>query len=213
MPDLTAELQRMADDAAHRAQSLEADEVIREGDRRRRRSIVRRSAGGLSVAGITAAVVLAVSALVPSGPPASRQPAAPLAAWTVVKQPGGTVSITIREFRDPAGLQARLRSDGVPASVIFYPAKLQRGLPFRDLFRVSHNPCQEFPDQNQLLKVVPPHRAPLQGSTTISIRPAALPNGAGLQFIATTNVGSPTGSGRHALGVWLVQATPRCTGS
>ena len=178
----------------------------------RRRSIMGLSVG-VSVAGVVTAVVLAVTTLAPSGHPASHPATAQLAAWTVVKQADGTVTITIREFRDPAGLQAKLRADGVPASVIFYPTKLKDGLPFRDLFRVAHNPCQEFPDQSKLLKVIPPeHTGPLQGSTTITIIPSALPNRAGVQFIATTNVDQNV-SGRHALGVWLVDATHQCTGS
>jgi DNA-directed RNA polymerase specialized sigma24 family protein len=31
----------------------------------------------------------------------------------------GLVDVTIRELRDPAGLQSKLRADGVPASVTF----------------------------------------------------------------------------------------------
>ena len=53
-----------------------------------------------------------------TGQPPARHP---LAAWTVVKQADGKVSVTIRQFRDPAGLQRKLRADGVPASVIFNP--------------------------------------------------------------------------------------------
>jgi DNA-directed RNA polymerase specialized sigma24 family protein len=64
-----------------------------------------------------------------------------------------------------------------------------------------------------MLRVVPPKR-PVQFTeqTTISIRPSALPAGAGVQFIATTNEGYLQSPGRHALGVWLVQASPACTG-
>jgi hypothetical protein len=44
---------------------------------------------------------------------------AALAAWTVTKQADGDVRVTIRELLnpDPAGLQAALRADGVPAAV------------------------------------------------------------------------------------------------
>jgi hypothetical protein len=219
--DLTSELQRVADDAAGRARPIAAEAVMQEGDRRRRRAVAGRYAGGLSAAGIVAAAALAVTTLVPSGQPAGRtaghQRPAQLAAWTVVKQADGTVSVTIREFRDPAGLQLRLRADGVPASVIFYPGKLPRGVPFSQLFNVPGNPCRQFSGgQGQLLKVVPPGRpGRLQEHSVISvIHPSAIPSGAGIQFIATTNVGyQNTTDQRHALGVWLVQATPQCTGS
>ena len=44
---------------------------------------------------------------------------AQLAAWTVTNQADGGIRVTIRELRDPAGLQRTLRADGVPASVTF----------------------------------------------------------------------------------------------
>src|SRR5580700_1427651 len=107
MSDLTSELQQMADDAARVARPLAAADVIRRGDRRHRRSITRLSLGGLSVTGAIAAVIVGVIALLPASHQASRQPGAQLAAWTVVKQ-AGNVYVTIRQFRDPAGLQTRL---------------------------------------------------------------------------------------------------------
>ena len=62
----------------------------------------------------TAAVAVAVSVLLPaSGPPVPTA----LTAWTVTRAPDGMITVTVREFRDPAGLQATLRADGVPASV------------------------------------------------------------------------------------------------
>ncbi len=100
----------------------------------------------------------------------------------------------------------------MPASVIFYPSKPARGVPFSQLFHVAGNPCHPFSGgQGQLLKVVPPGRP----GQPITIRPSAMPSGAGIQFIATSNVGYRDSSrpGRNALGVWVVQASPQCTGS
>ena len=171
---------------------------------------IRRLIPGISATlAVAIGAILAVSLLTP----ASQQPTARLAAWTVAKQADGTVRVILREFRDPAGLQRTLRADGVPASVIFNP-KLPRGAKFRDLFRVKHNPCQFSRNQGQLLKVVtgPPHRL-RAGSTISTIHPSALPSGAGLQFIATPNTGYVNSPGRFALGVILVQASPGCTGS
>jgi hypothetical protein len=78
--------------------------------------------------GISAALAVAIGAILAVSllTPASHQPAASLAAWTVAKQADGTVRVIVREFRDPAGLQRTLRADGVPASVIFN-SKLPRG--------------------------------------------------------------------------------------
>jgi hypothetical protein len=168
--------------------------------------------GVAAAAAVAAGAALAVSMLTP----ASHQSTAHLAAWTVAKQADGTVSVTIRQFRDPAGLQRELRADGVPASVIFNP-RLPAGAPFRDLFHVKHNPCQAYSGgQGQLLKVVragSPH--PLrEGSTLSVIHPSDLPSGAGVQFIATPNTGYQNSSQkRFALGVLLVQASQQCTGS
>lgn len=68
-----------------------------------------------AVAG-AAGAALAVTALLPAG----HQPGIRLAAWTVARQADGTVHVTIRQLRDPAGLQRQLRADGVPASVTFF---------------------------------------------------------------------------------------------
>jgi hypothetical protein len=97
--------------------------------------------------------------------------------------------------------------------VIFNP-KLPARAPFRDLFRVKHNPCQFSRDQSQLLKVVTGHPHPLrEGSAVSIIHPSALPGGAGVQFIATPNTGYAHSPVRFALGVILVQTSPGCTGS
>ena len=55
----------------------------------------------------------------PGGQPASHATSATLTAWTVQKQANGDVRVTIRDLRDPSGLQARLRADGIPASVSY----------------------------------------------------------------------------------------------
>jgi hypothetical protein len=69
------------------------------------------------VLALAAGAAVAVTALLPASHPASQRPRVQLAAWTVVQQPGGIIHVTIRELRDPAGLQAALRADGVrPAS-------------------------------------------------------------------------------------------------
>lgn len=187
------------------------EQIVSRGRAMRIRRRISSLAGALAVA----AVALAVAALVPSGRPVSRRPAARLAAWTVVKQAAGTVFVIVREFRAPAGLQHELRADGLPASVLFYPGKLQGHAQFRKLFHVKHNPCQEFSGgQGQLQTVVPAQPRQLRDRSTIAIiHPSALPSGAGVQFIATSNEGYPQNYGTHMVGVWLVQASQQCTGS
>ena len=92
------------------------DTIVRHGRARSRRHRLTGLAGAAVVA---VGAVLAVTALLPASHPASHQPRVQLAAWTVTRQPGGIIHVTIRELRDPAGLQAELRADGVPASVSF----------------------------------------------------------------------------------------------
>ena len=64
--------------------------------------------------GGAACLALAVPAMLPAGPP-NRGASVSLAVWTVTREPGGLVAVTIRELRDAARLQRMLRSDGVPA--------------------------------------------------------------------------------------------------
>ncbi|MFZ0091398.1 MAG: hypothetical protein WAL63_17950 [Solirubrobacteraceae bacterium] len=109
------------------------------------------------------------------------------------KQTNGTVEVTIRELRDPTGLQQQLRADGVPASVVFGTGPSGSG------------PCQSY-GQGQLLSQVvtpSPTAEPADSSATaMTIHPTAIPSDAGIQIITNqTNVG-----------IHLVVASPDCTG-
>ena len=85
--------------------------------RGRRLRAQRRLPGLAAAAGaVAAAVALAVAALVPgSGSMGTGR----LAAWTVVSQQDGSVRVALRgaQIRDVAGLQDKLRADGIPARV------------------------------------------------------------------------------------------------
>jgi len=211
MVDVTSELQQMADDAARQARPLAAAEVIRRGDRRHRRSITRLSVGGLSATGVVAAVIIGVIALAPASRPASHPAHAQLAAWTVVKQGDGTIFVKIRELRDPAGLQATLRADGVPASVVFYPGRPAEQSAW-SFVHFKNNPCQEYSGGEGQAQNVLTGQDPLQVGFTV--HPSAIPRGAGVQIVANSNVGYyPQPVGPMALFEWLVQASPQCTGS
>jgi hypothetical protein len=96
------------------------DVIVRRGRRLRAR---RRLPGLAGAAGPVAALALAVAALVPGSgratAPGGSTGTGRLAAWTVVSQQGGSVKVTLRgaHIRNVAGLQDRLRSDGIPARV------------------------------------------------------------------------------------------------
>jgi hypothetical protein len=159
------------------------DEIIGRGRAVRARRRVPRLAGALAAAAGAAA---AVALLVPGTRPAATQ----LAAWTVTRQADGTITVTVRQLRDPAGLQRRLRADGVPASVTFF----------------GHEPrsCQGYPMSAVLMtEVFGGHGPPLV------IHPGALPHGAGVQL----NPGHYPHGAPIALAAGLVRASQGCTGS
>ena len=89
--------------------SIPAGEIIA---RARRRRVRRRLIPGMTgVLALVAGAAVAVTALVQASHPASHRRGFQLTAWTVVKQPGGNIKVTIHELRDPAGVQRRLRAD------------------------------------------------------------------------------------------------------
>jgi hypothetical protein len=166
------------------------EQIISRGRAVRARRRIPRVAGAL---GAAAAVAFAVSVALPAGHPAS-EPRAQLAAWTVARQADGSIQVTIRELRDPAGLQRTLRADGVPASVTFTG---------------QENPaCQPYLGAGGNMAVS--DRA-WRRDRILVIRPSALPSGTGLQIYPFFYPG-PGGSFVYV--AWgLVQASPQCTGS
>ncbi len=160
----------------------------------------RRRIPGLAAALAAAAgVAVAVTSLLPASHPASHrashQPGAQLTAWTIARQRGGTISITIRELYDPAGLQRELRADGVPANVTFagqrYPSS-----------------CRPYPASRALLSRVFPWSRLGAPPAVLVIRPSALPTGAGVYLNDSSNP-----YGYIGLHLRLVQASKGCTGS
>src|SRR5215472_14755928 len=69
--------------------------------------------------------------------PGGSAVSAALDAWTVTRRPGGAIAVTIRNLRDPAGLQRALRADGVPARVTYPRAHIPAACHFFDLNSVS----------------------------------------------------------------------------
>jgi hypothetical protein len=191
MPDLTGELQRLADDAARHARPLPADDVIRHGNRRRRRSTMWQALSGLSAAGIVAAVVL-----VPASHQPRHHPPVQLAAWTVTKLPNGDIRVHIFKLRHPATLQRKLRAEGVPASVVTNPP----------------GPCRRYPASRAVLNRVFPgsYRLRPPPGNVIVIHPSALPHGTGVQLAGSFH--RPPAPGFVAAPI-LVHASPRCTQS
>ena len=78
------------------------------------RRVPRRLLAGIAVAAVAgaAAAVVGIPGLHHNGAPA---------AWSVTKNPDGTVTVSIRDDHDRAGLQARLRAAGVRATITTAP--------------------------------------------------------------------------------------------
>ncbi len=174
-----------------------------------RRRIVSRpawlAAGAAAVLAVAAAAALAVTTLGSSGRAAGHQAAVRLTAWTVTKQADGTIDVTVREWRDPAGLQATLRADGLPVSVTPPP-----------------NPsCRPYRASPGLLGTIARFQTPAQrrdSHIVLVIHPSALPGGAGLSIsIAQAMQPPPSGMNRvpravPPVPVGLVHASRQCTG-
>jgi len=206
----------------------DVDTIMARGRARQHRRLIPCVTGTLAVA---AGAALAVTALAPASHQATarpgRQPVVRLAAWTVTKLAGGDISVTIRELKDPAGLQGTLRADGVPASVTFagqlspacrpYPGGTipwppQSPTPLlRRVFPKPYGILPPSPHQSQGWSKAPGHgspppASPPAGQTVIVIAPSALPRHAGVQIAATHGAGwiGP---------VQVVYASTQCTGS
>ncbi len=82
-----------------------------------------------SCAGVAAAVTAAAALVLTSGrtavPTAGRAQTIVTAAWTVRRDTSGTVTIYLRQYADPAGLQQTLHADGVNAIVRRVPVAME----------------------------------------------------------------------------------------
>jgi hypothetical protein len=188
--------------------------------RRGRNLRARHRMAGLAAAAVVIAggAALATVMLLPGGaaPPAASGPhpaasgtrpgPAQLTAWTVTKGPGDTVTILIRELRDPAGMQRTLRADGVPAHVAFQGGMLSDTPPLpRECGNTSLSAEQDAALQGKILgnSFMPEVR----DGIALVIHAAEIPKGIGLNLTVQT-----TGNG-WGWSLGLVRASPECTGS
>jgi hypothetical protein len=192
------------------------DATIRHGRKLR----ARRRVAGLGAAAVVIAggAALATALLLPGGaaPPATSRPQpaaagtrpgpARLTAWTVTKGPGDTVTILIRQLRDPAGMQRTLRADGVPAHVAFQGGTLSDTPPLpRRCLNTSLSDQANAHLQGKILgnSFMPEVREGI----ALVIHANEIPKGIGLNLTVQTS--------GHGWGwsLGLVRASPECTGS
>jgi hypothetical protein len=174
---------------------------------RRLRTRRRIAAGGAVSAGLAATALAVATLAAPASTPANGQTrdAAQLTAWTVTKGRDGAIDVTIRELKDPAGLQARLRADGVPAVVTF----LNQSVPACHVDWPYYRYFLEHPKakQPQIVTITPTFLTNASPARLILlvIHPALLPHGDGL------HIGADFGA-HVGLGMNLVKTSPACTG-
>ena len=190
MSELTSELQRMADDAARQARPPDAAEIIRHGDRRRRRSLSRQSLGGLSAAGVVGAGVALGLALTGSAPTHGTGTIR-TAAFTLVSHANGTATLTINPnvLLEPGTLQRDLAQDGIPALVTVGKFCSSDPAPAGFSQVVSFQKPQRAPDPTKTTNPgsasssghgAGPRYGP--GPQSMTINPAAMPAGTELSF-------------------------------
>ena len=180
---------------------------------RRLRTRRRAAAGGVVSAGLAATALAVATLAAPASSPATgkAQKTAQLTAWTVTKDPGGVVDVTIRELKDPVGLQARLRADGVPANVSFSGPNPACHPYYPDYRYIP--PGYLLNAANLLQPGKPWTHSYDNGSVTVSVtgpadltlvlRPVRMPRGTAFQIIAL----------RGSVVAWgLVKISPACTG-
>jgi hypothetical protein len=182
------------------------DAIVRRGRRLRAQ---RRLPGLAGAAGTVAALALAVAALVLGGgaaAPGGSTGTGRVAAWTVVSQQGGGVRVTLRwpGIRDVAGLQDRLRRDGIPARV----ARIGYLRP-----PLNVPGCHVFGDWSAgpggisyaLWRKIfyGPHTGP-QSSHAFWVYRSAIPRGLGVLVDIYSD---------GTFGLYVVKASPQCTGT
>ena len=169
----------------------------------------RRRRGGLAAA-IVLAAGLTVAGLLSRGtgqptPTAGPTPPASLAAWTVTKGPGHTVTILVRQLRDPAGLRRTLRADGVPAAVAFQGGLLSDTPPLPRTCRDVH--MSDTANADLQGRIIGPGMAPDPRAVALVIHTAEIPRGIGLNLTVQADKSG------YGWSLGLVRASPACTGS
>ena|SRR5215472_9282078 len=180
--------------------------------RRARRLRTRRrvAAGGAAVAGLAAGLAVATLAAPASSPATGHaQNTAQLTGWTVTRDPSGVITVTIHELKDPAGLQTRLRADGVPINVSFsgpnpachpyYPDyRFIPPMPPRYLGKAPKYPWINSYDNGSVTESITGPSA-----LTLVLRPARMPRGTAFEIVALRGIVVAWG---------LVKTGPACTG-
>jgi hypothetical protein len=172
----------------------------------RRGRVMRARRRGYRVAALAGAAAVAAVAAVNLGTAPSNTVA--LAAWTVTVRPDHTVTVTVRQMTDAAGLQRQLRNDGIPARVAFQAGIASTTPPLPAGCRMAEMSTDaNIGLQAKILGAAQPGSG--AGQVALALSPRAIPHGIGI-YLAIQSGSSPDSG--WGWGLDLVQATRSCTG-
>jgi hypothetical protein len=191
-------LAAVREDFARVRMNTEAEAILADGASLRRRRH-RHRAYGAGAAALCAAAAISVASLTPGSASTSGTRDAQLAAWTVQRQPDGTVAVTIRDMLNLAGLQQKLNADGVPAVVIADERNPS----------VCRNDKAMKEDMASVIQFGRPGRPSLDRDFFV-IHPAAIPSGSKLLLDVFDN--TPGGAGGKMWGIG-VKSSPHAAGA
>jgi hypothetical protein len=178
------------------------------------RQALRRSRVTMSaLAGVAAVAVAAAVALALGSPAPARHPShgATLTAWTVTPERHGLIKVTIRQLRDPAGLQRTLRAAGVLANVRFTHHFFQG--PSTHLPQGCSEPRLPHHAIIKLLENIEADNVPyVPAGVAFFLRPSVIPHGLGLYLKAWAPQPGTRSAASLSIATDLIQATPQCTG-
>lgn len=143
--------------------------------------------------------------------PPRRRGLVTLAAWSVVKERHGLIKVTIRQLRDPAGLQQTLRADGIPAHVRFVHRFFQASAAVH-LPKGCLAPHLSSEAIAKLERKLIPSNVPVPNDDAVILRPSAIPHGIGLSMKAWAPNPGTQSAASLSMEIDPVQATPQCTG-
>ncbi len=124
-----------------------------------------------------------------------------LDAWSVTRGPHDTITITIRQLYDAAGLQQTLRADGIPARVEFQPGDPTINTPLP-----AGCTAPAISDEEEA-KILGQSIPSVVTGVALTIHTTAIPAGIGIFLAAYTDDGNEWGWTFDA-----VVAAPSCTG-
>jgi hypothetical protein len=185
--------------------NIPAEQIVRRSRAIRARRRTPALTGGLTAAAAaTAAAALVLTSGLGAVPAqhvtAGHARTVVTAAWTVRQAPDGTVTISLRQYANPAGLQRTLRADGINAIVRRVPSQTitrrlpgSRKLPLRTVTSCYYATTSNAPPRVQRAVVtivfqhLPAPRGGAMSVPTFIIHPNKMPQGSALFLPFTTN--------------------------